>query len=75
MLRLLTEDMDRIDALIPYVEEATRSFAVSKITRSSVIRAAVIRGLDSMEEEYRELGGELEKEEIPPAGGDKKPKG
>ncbi len=61
MLRLLKEDMDRVDALIPYVEKATRAFAVSRITRSSVIRAAVIRGLDAMEEEYKEM--EVEEEE------------
>ncbi len=56
MLRLPKEDSDRLDALIPYVEQGARAFAVGRITRSAVVRAAVIRGLDVLEKEMCEHG-------------------
>jgi len=51
-VRLSQEVLDRADALIEKVESLPE-FAVTRVTRSAVLRLAILRGLELLEEETK----------------------
>ena len=50
-IQLSAEDLERVDALIDPMRLAAREVGGS-ITRSAVIRAAVLRGIEELERRY-----------------------
>jgi hypothetical protein len=51
-VKLTAQQFDRIDALIDPMTEAGRRMGIRDMTRASVVRAAVERGLDVLEREF-----------------------
>ncbi len=51
VLRLPQVIRDRADALIPLLESRQEIAALGKVTRSKVIRLALVKGLDALERE------------------------
>jgi hypothetical protein len=49
-LRLPKSLLSRADALIPKLRENSEIFVVGRLSRSVVLRLAVLRGLEAMEE-------------------------
>ncbi len=50
-VRLPAELLDRADELVPVLQEI-EDFSVMRMTRSTVIRLALVRGLAVLEEDY-----------------------
>jgi hypothetical protein len=52
-LRIPTEALKRADALIPKVARDSTVAALGEITRSTILKLAVMRGLDALEKEHK----------------------
>lgn len=50
--RLSTDMKQRIDALIPEIEKDPELAVLGTITRSKVVRLAILRGLGALEEQH-----------------------
>jgi hypothetical protein len=50
---VMSDDLQRADALVAKVGSDRDNAGVGKVTRSSVLRLALMRGLDALEKEYR----------------------
>ena len=50
-VRLPADLLDRVDELVPVLQEI-EDFSVMRMTRSTVIRLALVRGLAVLEEDY-----------------------
>lgn len=54
--RLSGDMKQRIDALIPEIEKDPELAVLGTITRSKVVRLAILRGLGALEEQHRAAG-------------------
>lgn len=54
--RLSADMKQRIDALIPEIEKDPELAVLGTITRSKVVRLAILRGLGALEEQHRAAG-------------------
>jgi len=52
-VRLPADLLARVDELVPALQQV-EDFSVMRLTRSAVIRLAILRGLASLEEDYAE---------------------
>ncbi len=52
-LRLPHAHVARLEALVPKIADAPELATVGRVTRSDVLRLAVLRGLAALEEEYQ----------------------
>lgn len=55
-IRVLKALVDRLDGLVPALADDPRMQVLGKVSRSDVARAAMVRGLEELEREYREGG-------------------
>ncbi|MCB9797102.1 MAG: hypothetical protein H6741_30825 [Alphaproteobacteria bacterium] len=51
-IRLPSELIDRADALIPSLEQDSEFYTWGRVSRAAVIRLAVLRGLEVLEQEH-----------------------
>jgi len=55
-LRLPQSMVDRADALIPRLKEEDQMLMVGRVSRSIVLRLAVLKGLEALEAQAQESG-------------------
>ena len=58
-VKLPMELVERADALVPVFEDVPEMRVWSRISRTAVIRLALLRGLESLEDEFASDQGEM----------------
>lgn len=63
-VKLSAEDMERIDALIEPMARAARDVGIgNSVSRTSVVRAAILRGVEELERRFPPKGPSTDAEE------------